>query len=334
MSNNDLVSLIIPVYRVEKYLSRCLDSVLNQDYSNIEIILVDDGSPDSSPLICDEYAQRDPRISVIHKKNGGQSSARNAGLKVAKGHYVNFLDSDDWIAPDTVSYALGLLKKYGAEAVQYEYAHVSSADTIVAVPKEKIIVQKESAILEEYMKTVLMTGSYSVVRCMFKMSALEGISFREGKNSEDLDFKFNVLSHCKVFVLSNQYKYFYFQSPTSTSNGGLRTGDFDLYEAADILLFLVKSTKNQKVIKMAEAKRARTPFSLLCKMAYFGVNDAKISKDEMKKRLVTEHRASFTILMKSPIPFSRKILSILFALNYNLAEVCISICKKISSNYA
>ena len=118
MSNNDLVSLIIPVYRVEKYLSRCLDSVLNQDYSNIEIILVDDGSPDSSPLICDEYAQRDPRISVIHKKNGGQSSARNAGLKVAKGHYVNFLDSDDWIAPDTVSYALGLLKKYGAEAVQ------------------------------------------------------------------------------------------------------------------------------------------------------------------------------------------------------------------------
>ena len=218
--------------------------------------------------------------------------------------------------------------------MQYEYAHVSSADTIVAVPKEKIIVQKESAILEEYMKTVLMTGSYSVVRCMFKMSALEGISFREGKNSEDLDFKFNVLSHCKVFVLSNQYKYFYFQSPTSTSNGGLRTGDFDLYEAADILLFLVKSTKNQKVIKMAEAKRARTPFSLLCKMAYFGVNDAKISKDEMKKRLVTEHRASFTILMKSPIPFSRKILSILFALNYNLAEVCISICKKISSNYA
>lgn len=144
--------------------------------------------------------------------------------------------------------------------MQYEYAHVSSADTIVAVPKEKIIVQKESAILEEYMKTVLMTGSYSVVRCMFKMSALEGISFREGKNSEDLDFKFNVLSHCKVFVLSNQYKYFYFQSPTSTSNGGLRTGDFDLYEAADILLFLAKSTKTRKLLRWQKQRELELHF--------------------------------------------------------------------------
>lgn len=334
MKKSELVSLIIPVFRVEKYLARCLNSVLNQDYTNIEVILVDDGSPDDSPKICDEYAQKDSRISVIHKKNGGQSSARNAGLKVAKGDYVNFLDSDDWIAPDAISYALGLLKKYDADAIQYEYAHVSSFEARVVNPKEKIIVQKGAEIIEEYMKTVLMTGSYSMVRCMFKKTSLDGLLFREGKNSEDLDFKFNVLSRCDTFVISNQYKYYYFQSPTSTSNGGLRSGDFDLYEAADILLSLAKATQNPNVIRMAEAKKARTPFSLLCKLAYFGVNDTKITKDTIKKQLIKEHKDNVHILIKAPIPFSRKVLAFMFALNYDFAELCVKVFKKFSSNYA
>ena len=89
-------SVIIPVFRVENYLRQCVDSVLNQTFNNFEIILVDDGSPDNSPAICDEYVQKDKRVHVIHKINGGLSSARNAGLTVAQGEYVLFLDSDDW----------------------------------------------------------------------------------------------------------------------------------------------------------------------------------------------------------------------------------------------
>ncbi|MCI7766514.1 MAG: glycosyltransferase [Oscillospiraceae bacterium] len=94
---NDLISIIIPVFRVEKYLPRCIESVMAQTYKNIEIILVDDGSPDSSGRICDEYAAKDPRIRVIHKDNGGVSSARNAGLDIAEGKYICFVDSDDYI---------------------------------------------------------------------------------------------------------------------------------------------------------------------------------------------------------------------------------------------
>ena len=100
--NNPLVSVIIPVYRVERFLSACVDSVLAQTYPNLEIILVDDGSPDNCPAICDSYAERDARVRVIHQQNGGLSRARNAGLAAAQGRYVYFLDSDDYLIPEAI----------------------------------------------------------------------------------------------------------------------------------------------------------------------------------------------------------------------------------------
>ena len=94
---NPKISVIVPVYKTEKYLNRCIDSIINQTYKNLEIILVDDGSPDNSPSICDNYSKKDQRIRVIHKKNGGSNSARNAGFEIAMGDYITFVDSDDWI---------------------------------------------------------------------------------------------------------------------------------------------------------------------------------------------------------------------------------------------
>lgn len=97
---NDLISIIVPVYNVEKYLNKCIDSIINQTYKNIEIILVDDGSTDNSGKICDEYLLRDSRIKVIHKNNGGLSSARNEGINISSGEYIGFVDSDDWVEPN------------------------------------------------------------------------------------------------------------------------------------------------------------------------------------------------------------------------------------------
>ena len=94
------ISVIIPVYNVEPYLRKCLDSVINQTYRNLEIIIVDDGSPDNCGAICDEYAARDDRVIVIHKKNGGVSAARNDGIRIASGKWITFVDPDDWCEPD------------------------------------------------------------------------------------------------------------------------------------------------------------------------------------------------------------------------------------------
>lgn len=101
MLESPLISVIVPVYKVEEYLARCVDSILGQTYRNLEILLVDDGSPDRCGEICEEYAARDTRIRVIHKENGGLSSARNAAIDVAQGEYLGFVDSDDWIEPET-----------------------------------------------------------------------------------------------------------------------------------------------------------------------------------------------------------------------------------------
>lgn len=99
-----MISIIVPVYNVEKYLERCIESIVNQTYKDIEIILVDDGSPDNCPVICDRYAEKDNRIKVIHKQNGGLINARKSGLEIAQGDYIGFVDSDDWIEPEMYEY--------------------------------------------------------------------------------------------------------------------------------------------------------------------------------------------------------------------------------------
>ena len=113
--SNIMISVIVPVYKVEPYLHKCLDSILSQTYQNLEIILVDDGSPDRCGAICDEYAQKDPRVKVIHKENGGIATARNAGMRIAAGDYWMFVDSDDWLEADAISNLYQLLAEYNAD---------------------------------------------------------------------------------------------------------------------------------------------------------------------------------------------------------------------------
>ena len=127
MENQPIVSVVIPVYNVEAYLCECVDSVINQTYKNLEIILVDDGSTDSSGKICDDYAEKDERISVIHQKNGGLSAARNAGLDKASGEYIYFLDSDDYVADNTLESLITIAEKDNSDIVFFDA--VSFADT-------------------------------------------------------------------------------------------------------------------------------------------------------------------------------------------------------------
>ena len=123
-----LISVIVPVYNVEKYIAACVDSILAQTYTNLEILLVDDGSTDSSGALCDEYARRDVRVRVIHQENGGLSDARNTGMQSAQGTYFAFVDSDDFIAGDYIAYLYGMIEKHHAQIAVCGYQKVYPGD--------------------------------------------------------------------------------------------------------------------------------------------------------------------------------------------------------------
>lgn len=331
------VFVIIPVYNVEKYIRCCVDSVLKQSYKNIKVILVDDGSPDACPKICDEYARLDSRVIVIHQNNSGLSSARGTGLAYIENSglssdnvYVGFLDSDDWIAVDTIEYSVGLLDKYDADIVQFQIQETKDEEQKIKQPKEmSIVCNGRNEILQFYMcsTTTGKSGDYSVCQCLFPLGAIRGERFRIGKINEDIDFKYRVLSKCTRLVVTNQLKYFYRQGNVTTSMGGLKKKDFDLYEAGDVLAELTSHETYGDIAFLGKVKQARTPLSLLCKIAYFGVADSSICKDEVINKLMKEHRNNVGILLKAPIPLSRKVLTLLFAINYKLAKTCIKLVK-------
>ena len=139
-TNNELVSVIVPVYKVEPYLDRCVASILAQTYPNLEVILVDDGSPDNCPALCDAWAQRDARIRVIHKKNGGQSDARNVGLDAASGAYISFVDSDDYIAENFIETLYDLLHEYHTDisAVHWKLVYADAPEVPAPLSPETL----------------------------------------------------------------------------------------------------------------------------------------------------------------------------------------------------
>ena len=141
-----LISVIVPVYKVEPFLARCVVSILAQPYESLQIILVDDGSPDSCPAICEEYAARDSRVQVIHKENGGLSSARNAGLEAARGEYLSFVDSDDWIEPDTYEAMLALALETGVKLVcagRFDVSQKTGQKTVGLCPPRREVISGE-----------------------------------------------------------------------------------------------------------------------------------------------------------------------------------------------
>ena len=323
------ISVIIPVYNVEKYLRRCVDSVLTQTYENLEVILVDDGSPDGCPQICDEYAQKDSRVRVIHKKNGGLSSARNAALDSGlTGDYVTFVDSDDWIAKDYYKHGIELIEKTGADVLQVDYAIASDEKVSKEDPSvEKVEVLEGKDILQYYLTTTTTIGGYSVWRCLFPLQLTDGVRFREGKINEDIDWKYKVLQKAHKQVVTNRVMYFYYQSGNSISSGGLKQKDFQLREAAELLCALTANETYGTIAFLGRVKKARTAFSLLSKIAYFGIADPSINRKRIVKELTSEHRKNVGILLKSPISTSRKVLAILFAINFSLTEWFIHVAK-------
>lgn len=203
------ISVIVPVYNVEAYLNRCVDSILAQSFGQLEIILVDDGSTDRSPAICDRYAGQDERIRVIHKENGGLSDARNAGLRIATGEYIGFVDSDDWIEPDMYKDMYEAAVKYDAQVAVCRYAEVYK-DRVVDGSQGDVVLLNRNEVLDIYICEHPQYKIYnSVWSKLFCRKVIEDLQFPKGRNSEDIVFTtkaFCRLEHC-VYLDRAYYNY-------------------------------------------------------------------------------------------------------------------------------
>ncbi len=224
------ISVIIPVYNVEKYLKRCLDSVITQTYENMEIILIDDGSMDSSGAICDRYAKKDERIRVIHKENGGLSDARNAGVKIASGEYITYIDSDDYIEPDNLQTLYQNLKQTGADvsigALQYVYEN----DKVKKKERKKFQISVWSA--EETLHNMLLQQKITTSVCgvLSKKEYWEKVRFPKGKICEDMGTSYKIYSQAKKIVYTEKIIYYYYMRLGSIQNGGFSKSKMDELE--------------------------------------------------------------------------------------------------------
>jgi len=212
-----MVSVIVPVYKVEKYLHRCLDSILAQSYKNLEIILVDDGSPDNSGAICDEYAQKDSRIKVIHKQNGGLSSARNAGLEIATGSYISFVDSDDWLDFKFIETLRNAMIETDVDMTACAFCRTKGD----IAKRNKF--ERNSKIVKDRYFAVFDEKSYAGYACnkLFKKEIIEKYNLRFDEkifNGEDFPFTLEYVHNSQKTSYINQDLYFYFFRETGIMN--------------------------------------------------------------------------------------------------------------------
>ena len=230
MSNHKpLISVIVPVYNVEQYLDKCLDSIINQTYTNLEILLIDDGSPDNCPRKCDEWAEKDSRIRVIHKENGGLSSARNTGLDNCTGKYVGFIDSDDWIDLNFFQTLYDNLEKEDADISVvgvwkvYEDGMKSQTEKF----SKKVFIGNEALHNFLYFKNNLAGG---VTDKIFKIELFDGVRFPLGLIAEDRYVHAVIYSRVKKLIFDPIPMYYYLTRENSICNAKLNEHTFDRVE--------------------------------------------------------------------------------------------------------
>lgn len=232
MTEELLISVIVPVFQVEEYLEKCISSILHQTYKNLEIILVDDGSADGSGEMCDKYALSDNRINVIHKENGGLSSSRNAGIEIAKGKYLCFVDSDDMIHEQYIEKLWRLCVNYDADIAQCDFLCIDKDSKLLPLnPDRDICVLSGMEALREYC-----FGISEVQYCvswnkLYRKELFDGIRFPVGRQHEDVFTSYKLLYKAKRVVLTSEYLYYYLQRADSITGKGFTLKFLDRADA-------------------------------------------------------------------------------------------------------
>lgn len=231
-----MISVIVPIYKVEKYLRRCIDSILNQSFTQIELILVNDGSPDGCGKICDEYLSIDSRVKVIHKENGGLSDARNSGLDIAKGEFIVFVDSDDFIHKDMIGNLYEVLIKTNSDIVQCKFKKFIELDEINKIENNELdenkidIFDRKNAISYLINNNIVNVNSWNKI---YKRKLFEEIRFPKGKIHEDEFVTYKLLYKANRIAYLDYELYYYFNNSNGImKNLNLKT-EIDRIEALE-----------------------------------------------------------------------------------------------------
>lgn len=308
MKENPKISVIVPVYRVEKYLDRCVESIVNQTFGDFELILVDDGSPDNCPAMCDAWAQKDDRIRVIHKKNGGLSSARNAGMAKMTGKYVCFIDSDDWVETNTFEVLLELLKKYPQVQIAACNAQIErGTQGSVQQEEEEIRLYDQNKMLDFFFRIHGEASNTAVwYKMIIKTEILKGFTFVDTLN-EDVEASYEFYTRATGMVETNQKLYHYFMNDTGITRSKFSRKDLDYLVVWNRIVERTQK-EHPEYAEYAIASRKRANFTLLSKMMIRGYNKNDKELCAVHAQLKKKVRKDFFDLMKIKMPLSRKVL--------------------------
>lgn len=302
------ISIIIPVYNAEKYLDRCLNTVTKQSFTDLEIILVDDGSRDKSGEMCDKWSERDGRIKVIHQINSGAGAARNRGLKESTGKYIGFVDSDDWIDLNMYQKLYHLLVSHpDAQMSMCGTARTSKRATREIEENAEIEILSLENMLRRFFREDGGESDYGIVTKLIDRRILTSFSFIEGTISEDVMASYYFFSNSSKIIYTPEKLYYYFDNNTGVTKHEVSKRDFEYIEAFKRIKNEVDNTFPE-LSDLAWNNYIRSNFTILSKMKLYGF-------DKKDKELVDKYRTmrkivreNFCLLVKLKMPISRKIL--------------------------
>lgn len=312
MNAKHLVTVIVPVYNVEQYLRKCIESIMSQSYTNLEIILVDDGATDSSGSICDEYKDKDKRIKVIHKNNGGLSSARNAGLQVATGDYISYVDSDDYIQKNFIEELINLclLSDKGFACINFQEFIVEEKEDVRRENDVQPQLFDEISFIKEIVDRDRKSNiTYCVWSKLFRKDIIKDMEFPEGKTYEDILYTTKAAINAKGCIYKNVKLYNYRIREGSISKSHYKEG-FDTRLLTDRLSIQVEQLEYID-------KNISSRLSNIIKFEYYDemlnilkCNNSPVWEKEIQNAL-NEFRLTIPEIFKLPYPIKRKVAGII-----------------------
>ncbi|MGN0475287.1 MAG: glycosyltransferase family 2 protein [Acutalibacteraceae bacterium] len=321
-----MISIVVPAYNCSGFIARCVDSLRVQSYSDLQIILVDDGSSDDTPSVCDALAAADSRITVLHKSNGGVSSARNAGISAAEGEYITFVDADDYVNPDHLENLYSLMQKHACDVAICSYSVENESACKPARPGacscNEVCYDHDSAVCELLAGGAV--GGY-VWNKLYRRELLEGVEFDGGiKILEDLLFNYNVFKRVKSAVFSDCSSYHYIQRGQSAMHRGFDEEHRQMVQTARFICRDL-SDESRELVDAGKGLLATTILWVVDVMAEYGPYDAA---------LVKEYRAEFKPLKKTymrlrRVPFSYRASAVFFSMGYPVFKLSVKTVRKL-----